>query len=149
MSLQQITPEEAYAMMEKDQAIVYLDVRTVPEYEAGHPPSALNVPVVLPNPAVRRMVPNPDFLPTVEANIPKDAKIIVGCMSGGRSQYAAEVLEAAGYEHIANMQGGFGGARDPMGRVIMPGWQDHGLPEESGDGGPASYDILLHKRAGQ
>jgi rhodanese-related sulfurtransferase len=149
MSLQQITPEEAYAMIEKDQAIVYLDVRTVPEYEAGHPPSALNVPVVLPNPAVRRMVPNPDFLPTVEANIPKDAKIIVGCMSGGRSQYAAEVLEAAGYHHIANMQGGFGGAHDPMGRVIMPGWQDHGLPEESGDGGPASYDVLLHKRAGQ
>jgi rhodanese-related sulfurtransferase len=149
MSLQQITPEEAYAMMEKDQAIVYLDVRTVPEYEAGHPPSALNVPVVLPNPAIRKMVPNPDFLPTVEANIPKDAKIIVGCMSGGRSQYAAEVLDTAGYPHIANMQGGFGGARDPMGRVIMPGWQDCGLPEESGDGGPASYDMLLHKRGGQ
>jgi rhodanese-related sulfurtransferase len=149
MSLQQITPEEAYATMEKDQTIIYLDVRTVPEFEAGHPPSARNVPVVLPNPAVRRMVPNPDFLPTVEANVPKDAKIIVGCMSGGRSQYAAELLEAAGYERIANMQGGFGGARDPMGRVITPGWQDYGLPEESGDGGPASYDVLLKKQAGQ
>jgi rhodanese-related sulfurtransferase len=146
MAIQQITPQEAYALMTQERDIVYLDVRTVPEYEAGHPPSALNIPVVFPNPAAGRMVPNPDFLPTVEANIPKDAKIIVGCMSGGRSQYAAEVLENAGYQHLANMQGGFGGARDPLGRVVMPGWQDHGLPVEVGEGGSASYDALSQRR---
>jgi rhodanese-related sulfurtransferase len=142
MSIQQITPQEAYAQMAQDKDLVYLDVRTVPEFEAGHPPSALNIPVVLPDPAAGRMVPNPDFLPTVEATIPKDAKIIVGCMSGGRSQYAAEVLADAGYQHLANMQGGFGGARDPMGRVVMPGWQDYGLPVEVGDGGSARPDAL-------
>jgi rhodanese-related sulfurtransferase len=145
MSIQQITPEEVYALMEQDKDIIYLDVRTVPEYEAGHPPSALNIPVVLPNPAVGRMTPNPDFLETVEAHLPKDAKIIVGCMSGGRSQFAAEVLEDAGYQHVANMQGGFGGARDPMGRLLVPGWQDHGLPTEAGEGGSGSYDALLKR----
>lgn len=145
MSIRQITPEEAHTMMEQDRETIYLDVRTVPEYEDGHPPSALNIPVVLPNPALRRMGPNPDFLPTVEAHLPKDAKIIVGCMSGGRSQFGAEVLEEAGYQNVANMQGGFGGARDPMGRLIAPGWQDHGLPEESGDGGDGSYEALLRK----
>ena len=72
-------------------------MRTVPEYVAGHPKSALNVPVVIPNPATGQMTPNPEFLPTVEANLPKDAKIIVGCMSGERSQLAAELLERAGY----------------------------------------------------
>jgi hypothetical protein len=66
-------------------------------------------------------------------------------MSGGRSQFGAEVLEEAGYQNVANMQGGFGGARDPMGRLIAPGWQDHGLPEESGDGGDGSYEALLRK----
>ena len=65
--------------------------------------------MVVPDPAVRKMTPNPDFLPTVEANIPKDATIIIGCMAGGRSQYAAEVLQEAGYQRIANMRGGFGG----------------------------------------
>jgi rhodanese-related sulfurtransferase len=142
MSIQQITPQEAYAQMAQDKNLVYLDVRTVPEFEAGHPPSALNIPVVLPNPAAGRMIPTPDFLPTAEATIPKNAKIIVGCMSGGRSQYAAEVLADAGYQHLANMQGGFGGARDPMGRVVMPGWQDYGLPVEVGDGGSARPDAL-------
>jgi rhodanese-related sulfurtransferase len=146
MSIQQLTAEEAQALMTQDQSIVYLDVRTVPEFEAGHPPAALNIPVVVPNPALRKMVPNPDFLATVEAILPKDAKIIIGCMSGGRSQFAAEVLEDAGYQQVANLQGGFGGARDQMGRLLVPGWQDHGLPEESGDGGESSYANLLKRR---
>ncbi len=148
MSIQQITAEEAHGRINQDPSIIYLDVRTVDEFEAGHPPAALNIPVVLPNPALRRMTPNPDFLPTVEAHIPKDAKIIVGCMSGGRSQYAAEVLENAGYQQVANMQGGFGGARDQMGRLLVPGWQDCGLPEEGGDGGAKSYETLVKKSAG-
>jgi rhodanese-related sulfurtransferase len=146
VSIQQITAEQAHAQMAQDQSIIYLDVRTVPEFDAGHPPAALNIPVVVPNPALRKMVPNPDFLPTVEAILPKDAKIIVGCMSGGRSQVAAEVLEDAGYQHVANLQGGFGGARDQMGRLLVPGWQDHGLPEESGDGGEGSYENLSKRR---
>ena len=148
MTIQQITAEEAHTLMSKDTSIIYLDVRTVTEFEAGHPPAALNIPVVVPNPAIRKMSPNADFLPTVEANVPKDTTIIVGCMSGGRSQYAAEVLEDAGYQRIANMQGGFGGARDQVGRLLLPGWQDSGLPEEGGDGGAKSYEALSKKSAG-
>jgi rhodanese-related sulfurtransferase len=148
MSIQQLTAEEANALMAQDHSIIYLDVRTVPEFEAGHPPKALNIPVVVPNPAVRKMVPNPDFLPTVEATVPKDAKLVVGCMSGGRSQFAAEMLEDAGYQNVANMQGGFGGARDQMGRLMVPGWQDCRLPEEAGDGGQGSYESLLQKSRG-
>jgi rhodanese-related sulfurtransferase len=148
VSIQQVNAQQAHALMAQDPNIIYLDVRTVPEFEDGHPPAALNVPVVIPNPAMGRMVPNPDFLPTVEAHIPKDATIIVGCMSGGRSQYAAEALEDAGYQRLANMQGGFGGARDQVGRLLVPGWQDCGLPEEGGDGGAKSYHALLRKSAG-
>jgi rhodanese-related sulfurtransferase len=146
VSIQQLTADQAQAQIAQDQTIIYLDVRTVPEFEAGHPPAALNIPVVIPNPALRKMVPNPDFLATVEGTIPKDAKVIIGCMSGGRSQFAAEVLEEAGYQHIANLQGGFGGARDQMGRLLVPGWQDHGLPEEASDGGEGSYENLSKRR---
>ena len=143
MSMEQINPQEAYRILEAEKETLYLDVRTVSEYMAGHPKSALNVPVVIPNPATGQMTPNPEFLPTVEANLPKDAKIIVGCMSGGRSQLAAEHLERAGYQNISNMQGGFGGKRDPMGRVVVQGWRDASLPIERGDGGIASYEALL------
>ncbi len=143
MSMEQINPQEAYRILEAATETLYLDVRTVAEYVAGHPKSALNVPVVIPNPATGQMTPNPEFLLTVEANLPKDAKIIVGCMSGGRSQLAAELLERAGYQNISNMQGGFGGKCDPMGRVVVRGWRDAGLPVELGDGGAASYEALL------
>src|SRR3990172_5662980 len=43
-----VTPVEAKRRIET-QGYVYLDVRTVPEYEAGHPSGALNVPVVEPD----------------------------------------------------------------------------------------------------
>lgn len=49
MSMEQINPQEAYRILEVDTETLYLDVRTVPEYVAGHPKSALNVPVVIPN----------------------------------------------------------------------------------------------------
>ena len=145
MSIKQISPQDASQLLENDKEAVYLDVRTVPEYLAGHHNSALSVPVVLPNPATGQMTPNPEFLSAVEANLPKDARIIVGCMSGMRSQFAADLMERAGYQDISNMQGGFGGARDSMGRVVLQGWRDSGLPVESGDGGVASYEALLKK----
>lgn len=145
MSIKQISPQEALQVLEGDPEAVYLDVRTVPEYLAGHPVASLNVPVVLPNPATGQMTPNPEFLPTVEANLAKDARIIVGCMSGMRSQFATDLMERAGYQNVSNMQGGFGGARDPMGQVVIKGWRDSGLPVESGDGGAASYEALLKK----
>ena len=41
------------------------------------------------------MAPNPAFQAVVEGNFAKDAKIVVGCKSGGRSLQAAALLEAA------------------------------------------------------
>jgi rhodanese-related sulfurtransferase len=60
----------------------------------------------------------------------KDRKIICGCQMGGRSQYAAEALVQAGYSDVSNMAGGFGGARDPFGRIVAPGWLQCDLPVE-------------------
>jgi rhodanese-related sulfurtransferase len=141
--MKQINPQEAQHSLQEEKYTIYLDVRTVPEFVNGHPPSALNIPVVLPDPSTGQMAPNADFMPTVKANLPKEAKIIVGCMSGGRSQLAAELMEQAGYQNIANMQGGFGGKRDAMGRVVVQGWRDTGLPIETGNAGSRSYDSLL------
>jgi rhodanese-related sulfurtransferase len=76
------------------------------------------------------MTPNPDFLKTVGAAYPKDKKIICGCQMGGRSQHAAELLVQEGYSDVANMVGGFGGAKDPMGRLVAPGWLQSDLPVE-------------------
>jgi rhodanese-related sulfurtransferase len=144
MAIQQITPTDAQNMLEKDPKIIYLDVRTVPEFMAGHPQRGINIPVIFFDQA-RQPAPNPDFLTVVEANIAKDAQIIVGCQAGMRSQRAAEILTQAGYTNVSNMQGGFGGARDQAGRVVTPGWQELGLPVSTDNGEGVSYTSLAAK----
>ncbi|KAG1673544.1 hypothetical protein FOA52_003844 [Chlamydomonas sp. UWO 241] len=43
------------------------------------------------------MIPNREFIQQVQANIPKDAKIVVACQKGLRSLAACEQLSRAGY----------------------------------------------------
>jgi len=131
MSAKNIGPEQANQILSSDKNAVYIDVRTENEFANGHVPNALNIPVVLPDPSSRQMTPNPDFLRVVSAHFEKNKKIIVGCQAGGRSQFAAEILAREGFLDVSNMQGGFGGARDPMGRVIAAGWTQLNLPVES------------------
>ena len=127
MEIKRITPEQAKEVLDSNQGYIYLDVRTVPEFEAGHVPAAKNVPVVEPD-ASGRMQLNPRFVEIVEANFGKDVKCITGCQKGGRSLKAAELLLAAGFSHVLDMRGGFGGETDEMGRVTFPGWSLRGLP---------------------
>jgi rhodanese-related sulfurtransferase len=130
MSVKQIDPKQTHSILQDDKNSVYIDVRTTEEFANGHVPGAVNIPVMLPDPASRRMSPNPGFLDAVSATYAKDKKIICGCQMGGRSQFAADQLDQAGFSDVSNMQGGFGGAKDPMGRVVAPGWLQSDLPVE-------------------
>ena len=94
MPVKRVSPDEALALMQEE-GYVYLDVRSVPEFEAGHPEGAYNVPLLDMGP--QGMTPNPAFLQVVQAHFPKDAKLVVGCKAGGRSLSAASLLEANGY----------------------------------------------------
>jgi rhodanese-related sulfurtransferase len=132
MSTKNIGPEQAKQILDSDSTAVYIDVRTEQEFANGHVPKAINIPVVWPDPATRQMKPNPDFTKTVSAQFGKDKRIIVGCQAGGRSQLAGDLLTKEGFQDVSNMQGGFGGAKDPMGRVITPGWSQLGYPVEGG-----------------
>lgn len=131
MDIPQTTPSEAYDLLQQHPDAVYLDVRTDPEFAAGHPAGARHVPVVFFG-ANGQARPNPEFIASVEAIIPRAAKILVGCQAGGRSQRACELLRDAGYTDVTNVRGGFGGARDQTGRTIIPGWRETGLPVETG-----------------
>lgn len=135
MEIRQTTPPEAYDTMQRDPRAVYLDVRTPEEFAAGHPPGALNVPVLFFR--AGGSDPNPDFVATVQRLVPTSTPLLVGCQAGGRSQHGAELLVAAGYTKLSNVRGGFGGARDQTGRMVIPGWRDAGLPVETGAGSKA------------
>jgi rhodanese-related sulfurtransferase len=130
MSVKQIDPKQTHDTLQNDSNSVYIDVRTVEEFATGHVPGAVNIPVMSPDPMSRRMSPNPNFLTTVQARYEKDRKIICGCQMGGRSQFAADMLVQAGFSDVSNMVGGFGGAKDPLGRVVSPGWLQSDLQVE-------------------
>ncbi len=144
MAIKQITPQEAYDLLNSGEDCVYIDVRTEQEFSSGHPEGAVNIPIALPDPA-QGMVINKEFAQVVEANFLKDKKIILGCQAGPRSNRAADLLQGTGYQDVTSVSGGFGGMRDPSGRVIAPGWSSLGLPvsQENGDG--VSYESLAAK----
>jgi rhodanese-related sulfurtransferase len=146
MPIKQLKPVEAHEVLKSNPDAIYLDVRTENEFAAGHPAGAINIPVVfIKGPG--QMQINPDFVEIAEQVLPKNGALVVGCMSGGRSQRACEMLEEAGYADLTNVVGGFGGQRDATGQVVAPGWRDAGLPV-SNDVGDASY-AALRKKAGK
>lgn len=142
------TPAEAHEMMSRGQADLYLDVRSTPEFVQGHPAGAWHVPLLDVDPASGAMRPNPDFARVVGAAFERGKRILVGCQSGKRSAQAAGILAAEGFTAVTNVAGGFGGERDPLGRVAVPGWAASGLPVETGDGGERGHAALRSRALG-
>ena len=96
-SYQQITAEEAKSMMVEQPDAVILDVRGQDEYDAGHIPGAVLLPVGTINEE------------TAASAIPeKDAVVLVYCRSGNRSKTASQALVDLGYTQIYE----FGGIKD-------------------------------------
>ena len=86
------------------------------------------------------------FSEVVERLFPdKSAKLVLSCQSGNRSMQALMTLEARGYTHLVDQRAGWGGARDPFGRVSDQGWPAAGLPTDTGAGGDRSYDALRRR----
>ena len=143
MAIQQQVPPDAYETLKKNPEALYLDVRTEGEFAAGHPAGAINIPVMVAK-GPGQMQLNLDFVEVAEKVIPRGMKLVVGCMAGGRSQRACEMLEEAGYTDLTNVVGGFGGQRDASGKVVVAGWRDAGLPVTS-ELGDASYQAQRTK----
>ncbi len=144
MEIKRISPEETKELLESDEGYIYLDVRTVPEFDAGHVPGGKNVPVMGRDPYGRMQV-NSQFVEIVEANFGKDAKCITGCEKGGRSMKAAELLLSAGFSNVVDMRGGYGGETDMMGQMIYPGWAPRGLPTATVSDLKECYENLAQK----
>ncbi|HUA34778.1 MAG TPA: rhodanese-like domain-containing protein [Candidatus Binataceae bacterium] len=143
--INQQQPAEAHETLKKNSDAIYLDVRTEAEFAAGHPEGAINIPVVfIKGPG--QMEVNPDFVEVAQKVLSKNKKLVVGCMAGGRSQRACEMLEDAGYTDLTNVTGGFGGQRDASGAVVVKGWRDSGLPVSTDISGN-SYQVQ-RKKAG-
>ncbi|MCI8740957.1 MAG: rhodanese-like domain-containing protein [Oscillibacter sp.] len=92
-SYQQISQEEAKEMMDT-QEVVILDVREQDEYDSGHIPDAVLLPV------------GTIDEDTAAAAIPKkDSTVLVYCRSGNRSKTASSALAELGYTNICEFGG--------------------------------------------
>lgn len=139
--IERVSPIEASEKMAE--GYTYVDVRTVEEFEAGHPKGAVNVPIALSGPG--GMVQNPTFLPVMKAAFAKDAKIVVGCKAGGRSLRAAHMLVGEGFSHVIDQRAGWDGARGAFGEVAEEGWSRAGLPSERGAPAGCSWNDMKVK----
>jgi rhodanese-related sulfurtransferase len=85
---------EVKAVLDKDKKgeFLLLDVRQPEEYEAGHIPGAMLIPL--------------GELEARQEELERDKKIITYCRSGRRSMAAAIALCGLGFKHIHNMEGG-------------------------------------------
>ena len=93
VSYQQISQEEAKEMMDT-QEVVILDVREQDEYDSGHIPNAVLLPVgTIDEDAAAEVIPE------------KDSTVLVYCRSGNRSKTASSTLAALGYTNIYEFGG--------------------------------------------
>lgn len=137
MPVTRISPEEAKRLMDAE-GYVYVDVRSVPEFEAGHPQGAYNVPWK--HMDATGYFDNPDFVAVLETAFGKDAKLVVGCRTGGRSLAAAEALLEEGFAHVVDQRAGYVGTVGPKGPE--PGWAPQGLPtSQAAEPGRAYSDL--------
>lgn len=137
MAVRRVSPTEAAALVEREQ-YVYLDVRSVPEFEAGHPVGAYNIPLL--HMAGFGLTPNANFVAECERVFPKDTRLVLGCRSGSRSLHAATMLLRAGYTDVVDQRCGFEGADEP-------GWRHVGLPVSQQAQPERSYSALVEKQA--
>ncbi len=128
MDIERIEPEKAKELLDSDEGYTYLDVRSPEEFAAGHVPGAINVPLLNRHPAGAGMIPNANFVGEVQRRLGKADKIICGCLRGGRSLKATQILISEGYTGIVDMRGGYDGELDAAGNVVFPGWARRGLP---------------------
>ena len=139
--LRDVSVEDAQQLL--GEGYTYIDVRSEQEFEAGHVPGALNVPLNHRTP--QGPAPNPDFLSVIEQAFGKDEKLIVACQAGGRAIRAATQMQQAGFTELVVMGAGYGGSRDAFGRP-KPGWIQKGLPVEQGKPDGQHYDDVKLRR---
>lgn len=91
-SVAQVSPRDLWQQLCSDTPPLIIDVREPREFERGHVPRA-------------QLLPLPKLLADT-AKVPRDRPVIFVCQSGRRSTRAAFMLQHAGYENLAALQGG-------------------------------------------
>lgn len=100
---QTVDVQTTYNLLDHPEVVVF-DVREQWEYDAGHIPGVILLPL--------------NELPSRINEIPTDKEVIITCRTGNRSGQAVDFLEQQGFDNVHNMSGG------------ILAWESAGLPVE-------------------
>lgn len=106
-AVRSVSPDEITQGLSIGKTPLILDVRTAEEFNSGHVPGAILVPV--------------DELPDrldILREIKKEREVVVYCESGKRAQKAAQILIDSDFEAVGHLEGD------------MAAWREKGLPIE-------------------
>ena len=92
-SFDTLSSHEAYQLINEDETVIVIDVRSKEEFATGHINGAILLPVDQIEAHAEEILQN------------KDAVILVICRSGARSQYASQLLADLGYTNIYDIGG--------------------------------------------
>jgi rhodanese-related sulfurtransferase len=86
-----ITAKELKAMIDNGDDVTIIDVRTPEEYEGGHIPGSISLPV--------NTIKDLD-------TVPYDGRVVLYCTTGVRSERAGKMFAAKGVEDMMDLKGG-------------------------------------------
>jgi rhodanese-related sulfurtransferase len=89
-----ITADQARFLINRNRINKIIDVRTTLEYDAGHYPEAINIPIQSMNKDLVAM-----------KGVDKSDNILVYCNTGQRARRAVEVLNSYGYHNVFYIAG--------------------------------------------
>ncbi len=90
MAVSEISVDELTTLVESGSLVI--DVREPDEYESGHIPGAILVPL--------------STVSTNTSEFESEETVYVVCRSGGRSMQACEILHEVGITNVVNVAGG-------------------------------------------
>ena len=88
-----ITPDTLVLRIESGDAPLMVDVRQAAEFAQGHVPGAINIPHDVMGERLAELGPD------------RDREIVIYCRSGRRAVVAEEILAAAGFTHVRDLDG--------------------------------------------
>jgi len=95
-----IYPEEAKKKINEDTFSLIVDVRTKEEWDKGHHPKSILIPL-------DQILNNTKIMDLAFGVLEKDANILLICRSGGRAKRAAKSIKDRGFTNVRHLWGSY------------------------------------------
>lgn len=134
MSVEQISPQNAFELLKNQKNSVLIDVRTNEELSfvgVVNASSFENRLIFLAWQTLPQMQQNQNFANDLLTKVNKDNEVLFLCRTGGRSNQSAQLASTLGFKKTYNIINGFEGDLNSQNhRGLVNGWKASNLPWE-------------------